>query len=465
MKTVAILVLIAAAFVGGYGYGRWYAKPAAAAARPKVLYWVDPMHPWYKSDKPGTAPDCGMKLKPVYAGGEDNDKGQANVNQGAAPGGEKKVLYWVDAMNPGHKSDKPGTAPDGMKLVPVYAGAEAKNDQGNVNRGNVNQGDVQITPEKQQLIGVEYGTVEYANVTGGIHAAARVTLDETRIAKVQSRLEGWIDQLFVDFTGKAVNKGDALLTIYSPEALATQQEYLLAMKAQRAMQDSPVHEMMGSTDNLVAAAKKRLELWDISDRQIEQVASTGQPLKNLTLYSPISGFVMERNAFAKQRVTPEMVLYTVADLSSVWVIADVFEYEAANVRLNQPATLTLTSVPGRAFHGRVSYILPQMDPATRTLKVRIAFENPGLALKPDMYGEVDLQTGGARKLVVPAAAVLNSGEHQRVFVDRGNGYFEPRAVKIGAQMDNRIEILSGLKAGERIVTSGNFLMDSESRLK
>jgi RND family efflux transporter MFP subunit len=455
MKSLVILLLIAAAFVGGYGYGRWYAKPAAAAAgSPRVLYWVDPMHPWYKSDKPGTAPDCGMKLKPVYAGGEDK-------NENTAPGAERKVLYWVDAMNPGHKSDKPGTAPDGMKLVPVYAGAEAKNE----NQGNVNQGDVQITPEKQQLIGVEYGTVEYANVTGGIHAAARVTLDETRIAKVQSRLEGWIDQLFVDFTGKAVNKGDALLTIYSPEALATQQEYLLAMKAQRVMQDSPVHEMMGSTENLVAAAKKRLELWDISDRQIEQVASTGQPLKNLTLYSPISGFVMERNAFAKQRVTPEMVLYTVADLSSVWVIADVFEYEAANVRLNQPATLTLTSVPGRAFHGRVSYILPQMDPATRTLKVRIAFENPDMALKPDMYGEVDLQTGGARKLVVPAAAVLNSGERQRVFVDRGNGYFEPRAVKIGAQLDNRIEILSGLKAGERIVTSGNFLMDSESRLK
>jgi RND family efflux transporter MFP subunit len=462
MKNLAIVLLIAAAFVGGYGYGRWYAKPAAvagsaagsAAGSRKVLYWVDAMHPWYKSDKPGTAPDCGMKLVPVYAGGEPKDKSPA-----AAPGGERKVLYWVDAMNPAHKSDKPGTAPDGMKLVPVYAGAEAET------QNNENQGDVQITPEKQQLIGVEYGTVEYANVTGGIHAAARVTLDETRIAKVQSRLEGWIDQLFVDFTGKAVNKGDALLTIYSPEALATQQEYLLAMKAQHVMHDSPVHEMMDSTDNLVAAAKKRMELWDISDRQIEQVASTGQPLKNLTLYSPISGFVMERNAFAKQRVTPEMVLYTVADLSSVWVIADVFEYEAANVRLNQPASLTLTSLPGRTFHGRVSYILPQMDPATRTLKVRIAFENPGLALKPDMYGEVDLQTGGARKLVVPETAVLNSGERQRVFVDRGNGYFEPREVKIGAQMDNRIEILSGLKAGERIVTSGNFLMDSESRLK
>ncbi len=402
MKTLAIVFLIAAAYLGGYGYGRWYAKPTAAAAR-KPLYWVDPMHPWYKSDKPGIAPDCGMKLVPVYAGEE-----------------------------------KKPTMPPGT---------------------------VEITPEKQQLIGVEYGTAEYATATGSIRAAARVTLDETKIAKVQTKLEGWIDQVSVDFTGKLVQKGDPLLTIYSPEALATQQEYLLAAKAQRLIEDNPVREMLGSTKNLVAAARKRLELWDISDPQIDEISRTGQTLKNLTLYSPISGFVMERNAFPSQRVTPDTVLYTVADLSTVWVIADVFEYEAANIHLNQPATLTLAYLPGRAFHGRVSYILPQLDPATRTLKVRIEFANPGYALKPEMYGNVEFQTGGARRLVVPQSAVLNSGDHQTVFVDRGNGYFEPRAVKIGEQLDGRIEILSGLKAGERIVTSGNFLMDSESRLK
>jgi RND family efflux transporter MFP subunit len=403
MKKVAILFLIAAAYVGGYGYGRWYAKPAAAAT-------------------------------------------------------ERKPLYWVDAMNPSHKSDQPGIAPDGMKLLPVYAD-EAKKTTSQP------PGTVEIPPEKQQLMGVAYGAAEYESATGSIRAAARVTLDETKIAKVQTKLEGWIDQVFVNFTGKLVQKGDPLLTIYSPEAVATQQEYLLAAKAQGLMQDNPVHEILGSTENLVAAAKKRLELWDISDAQIEEISRTGQTLKNLTLYSPISGFVMERNAFPSQRVTPDTVLYTVADLSTVWVIADVFEYEAVNIRLNQPATLTLTYLPGRTFHGRVSYVLPQVDPATRTLKVRIEVANPGYALKPDMYGEVEFQTGGARKLVVPQSAVLNSGDHQTVFVDRGNGYFEPRAVRIGEQMDGRIEILSGLKAGERIVVSGNFLMDSESRLK
>jgi len=175
--------------------------------------------------------------------------------------------------------------------------------------------------------------------------------------------------------------------------------------------------------------------------------------------------VMERSAYPKQHVTPETVLYTVADLSTVWVIADVFEYEASNVRLNQAASLTLVSSPGRVFHGRVSYILPQVDPTTRTLKVRLQFDNPGFALKPDMYGDVELQTGGARKLVAPETAVLNSGDRQVVFLDRGNGRFEPRAVTIGAQSGGLIEILSGLQEGDRIVTSGNFLIDSESQLK
>ena len=408
MKKLAIVLAVAAAFVGGYGYGRWYGKatPVAAAsgAPRKILYWVDPMHPQYKTDKPGIAPDCGMKLVPVYADG-------------------------AQAENPA----VPGT--------------------------------VEISAEKQQLMGVTFSTAEYEGMSDTIRAAARVTLDETRVAKVQARLEGWIDQVFVDFTGKAVRQGEPMLTVYSPEALATQQEYLLAIKAQHSMHDNPVHEMSESTDNLVAAAKKRLELWDIGSRQIEEIGRTGETIENLPLEAPISGYVMERNAYAKQHVTPETVLYTLADLSTVWVIADVFEYEAGNVRVGQGAALTLGSLPGRVFHGRVSFVLPQMDPATRTLKVRIQFENPGLALKPDMYGEVELQTGGARKLVVPDTAVLNSGDRQVVFVDGGNGHFEPRNVKIGAQSDGRTEILSGLKEGDRVVTAGNFLIDSESQLK
>jgi Cu(I)/Ag(I) efflux system membrane fusion protein len=365
-------------------------------------------------------------------------------------------------MHPWYKSDKPGIAPDcSMKLEPVYEGEAGKYEQ---KSGRMPAGSVQITPEKQQLIGVEYGTVEYTTTSESIRAVAKVALDETRIAKVQSKLEGWIDQVFVDFTGKYVEKGQPLLSLYSPEALATQQELLLAIKAQQQMRDNPVHALMGSNESLVTAARRRLQLWDITDAQIDRIAQTGEALKNLTLYSPISGYVMERNAFAKQRITPEMTLYTVADLSRVWVIADVYEYEAANIHLNQPATFTLSYLPGRAFHGRVSYILPQVDPATRTMKVRIQLENPGNDLKQEMYGDVEFQARGARRLAVPQTAVLNTGDRQVVFVDRGNGYFEPRPVKTGEQLDSRVEIRSGLKAGERIVVSGNFLIDSESQL-
>ena len=406
MKKLLVLMFMAVAWLGGYGYGRWYAKAPAGERKP--LYWVDPMHPWYKSQVPGIAPDCGMKLVPVYPGEEARYERRAN---------------------------------------------------------KMPEGSVQITPEKQQLIGVEYGTVEYETVHSSVRAVARVALDETKISKVHSKLEGWIDQVFVDFTGKQVRQGDPLLTIYSPEALATQQEYLLAIKAQHMMHDNPMREMLGSTENLVAAAKKRMELWDIGEGQIAEVTASGVPLKNLTLSSPITGFVMERNVFAKQRIVPETALYTIADLSRVWVMADVFEYEAAAVRIGTPATLTLSYLPGRTFRGRVNYILPQVDAATRTLKVRIEFDNPDFALKPDMYGEVEFQTGGGRRLVVAQTAVMNSGDRQVVFVDRGKGYFEPREVKTGARSDGKVEIVSGLEPGERIVISGNFLIDSESQLK
>jgi Cu(I)/Ag(I) efflux system membrane fusion protein len=406
MRTLITLLAIAVAGAGGYGYGRWYAKPVAGARQP--LYYIDPMHPWYKSPQPGIAPDCNMKL------------------------------------------------------VPVFAGEEAQYERRAI---KMPAGTVEVPAEKQQLIGVEYGTVDYESVNGSIKSVARVTLDETRVAKVHSRLEGWIDQVFADFTGKQVHAGDALLTIYSPEALATQQEFLLAQKAQHVLHENPVHEMAESTQSLVASARKRLELWDLTAQEIEDIGSTGKPLQNLTVRAPISGFLMERNAYPKQRVMADTTFYTIADLSTVWVIADVFEYEAGAIRTGTPATLTLAYFPGRIFRGKVNYILPQLDPATRTLKVRIEVENPEFTLKPDMYGEVEFHTGGGRRLVVPTSAVLNSGDRQTVFVDRGRGFFEPREVKAGAASDGHTEILSGLKAGERIVVSGNFLLDSESQLK
>jgi RND family efflux transporter MFP subunit len=391
--------------MGGYRYGLWHAKPSEAKRQP--LYWVDPMHPWYKSDKPGIAPDCGMQLVPVYPG----DEGRYQTKSGLPPG------------------------------------------------------TVEVSPENQQLIGVEYGKAAYETLSDPIRAAARVTLDETRVAKVQSRIDGWIDRVYADFLGKQVKKGDPLLTVYSPEALATEQEYLLAAKAHALMSHGAMPQMVTGAENLVAAARRRLELWDIAGQEIDEMARTGEPIKNLTLHSPAAGFVTERNAFPGQRITPETALYTVADLSTVWVVADVFEYEAGGVQVGQPAEFASQAMPGRTFKGRVNYILPQVDPATRTLKVRIELANPGFELKPDMYGEVRLDSSAGRRLVVPESAVLDSGDRQTVFVDRGSGYLEPRPVRVGTRAGGRVEILSGLRAGERIVTSGNFLLDSESQLK
>ena len=410
MKKLLFVVLIALAYVAGrFGTAGFTLPMGQRDKARKIVYYVDPMHPWYKSSKPGIAPDCNMKLVPVYEGE------QAQYEQKQPPG--------------------------------------------------MAAGTIQITPEKQQLIGVEYGTAEYRASADTIRAAAKVAMDETRMAKVHTKIEGWIDKVYVDFAGKYVEKGQPLLTIYSPEALATQQEYLLALKAKTLMADDPMqHHLASSHDTMLAAARKRLELWDISDEQIDRLEKTKEPIKNLTLYAPFSGFVTERNAYPRQRITPDTVLYTIADLSTVWVVADVFEYEAAQVHLDQSATLTLPFLPGRTFHGRVSYILPQVDAATRTLKVRIQFDNPGNLLKPEMYGDVEFRTGGDRHLTVPQSAVLNSGLRQVIFVDRGDGYLEPRNVKTGRTFDDRIEILSGLKARERIVTSGNFLIDSESQL-
>jgi RND family efflux transporter MFP subunit len=451
LKAILALVLLAAAFFGGYAYKSWFRSSGTAntaAGGRKILYYVDPMHPAYKSDKPGIAPDCGMKLEPVYA-----DGGPA-ATASTQPKG--KILYYRDPRNPGFKSDKPGMNPEtGSELEPVY-----ENDPSTFPVGTV-----QISPEKQQLIGVRYGIAE---VTGGsetIRAAGKVTYDETRIAHVHTKYEGWIDKVYVDFIGKLVEKGQPLLTIYSPDLLASQQELLLARKAKEVMKKSTLEGVIDQSETLFQAARRRLELWDLSEAQIQQVLATGQPIKNITLYSPISGYVLERKAFSQVKVMPETDLYTVADLSRVWIMADVFEYEAPNIRVGQTARIELSYYPGRSFGARVTYIQPQVDPMTRTLKVRLEADNPGIVLKPDMYVDVKFQVASAATLTVPSDAVLDAGDKKTVFVDRGNGYFEPRPVEIGEQKGDRITILSGLKAGERIVTSANFLIDSESQMK
>ena len=419
IRAISFLVLITAAFTGGYVYKAIKGSNAGATGKGerKVLYWVDPMHPAYKSDKPGVAPDCGMKLQPVYADGFGP----------AAPSA-------AESQNPGD-----------LSTMPV--------------------GTVQISPEKQQLIGVKYGLAERAGGSRTIRAVGKVAFDETRIQHIHTKVEGWIDRVFVDYTGQIVSKGQALLTIYSPEMLASQRELLLSAKAKDTMQHNPLPAAFDQSESLLQASRRRLELWDLSEAQIDQVLKTGQPIKNVTLYSPIAGYVTERKAFPQLKVMPDTDLYTIVDLTRVWIMADVFEFEAANVHIGEAARITLQSVPGRTFNARINFIQPQVDPMTRTLKVRLEMDNPGLTLKPDMYADVEIQINLAVQLTVPAEAVLDAGDRKTVFVDKGNGYFEPRQVKTGDRDGERIQILSGLNGGERVVISGNFLIDSESQMK
>jgi RND family efflux transporter MFP subunit len=404
MKKAIFVLMVAAATAAGVWYWprRQPAEPHAGHER-KVLYYIDPMHPTYKSDKPGIAPDCGMKLVPVYA----DDQPTA-----AAPAGT-----------------------------------------------------VKLTTEKQQLIGVRTGTVEWRNLTRTIRAVGKVDHDETRVARIHAKVDGWIERVFVDFTGQLVNQGEPLVSIYSPELFATQQEFLLAARARKQLAGSTVAAVASGGESLYEAARKRLQLWDISDEQIREIEARGEPQKNLTLYAPVSGYVLARNAYPKQRLTPDTELYQIADHTRMWVIAEVYEYEFPLVRIGMPAEMSLPAAPNRKFRGAVTYIYPEMQGMTRTVKVRLEFPNPEHLLRPEMFATVELVAGLGRRLVVPEDAVLDSGEERIVFVDHGNGQFVPHKVETGERVGGWYAIHRGLKAGDRVVTSGNFLLDSESRLK
>ena len=326
-------------------------------------------------------------------------------------------------------------------------------------------GTVQITPERQQLIGVKYGNVEMRPLEKVIRTVGRVDYDEKRIVTVSPKIGGWIEDLYVDFTGRFVRKGEPLLTIYSPELVSTQEEYLIALRAKKELEKSPFPEVAGSGGSLAESAKRRLKLWDISDDQIKELEESGQVKKTLTLHSPFSGFVLEKAAYKGMNVMPGVALFKLADLSVVWLYADIYEYELPFIRLGQQASIQLSYIPGETFTGKAIYIYPSLNPETRTAKVRFEIPNSHERLKPEMYANVEIKVHLGQKLVVPEGAIIDTGLRQLAIVDKGSGYFEPREVKVGAKVDNYYEVIKGLKAGERVVTSANFLIDSESKLK
>jgi RND family efflux transporter MFP subunit len=324
---------------------------------------------------------------------------------------------------------------------------------------------VQISAQRLQSIGVTVGTVERKIVEDEIRTTGNVAVDETRLAYVQVRYSGYIEKVFVDATYQYVRKGQPLFTIYSPDIVTTEREYLMAKKNQEQVAQSAVPGVASSAASLLDATSERLKQWGVSEQEISRLDSTGQVQQELEFDSPVSGYITERNALPSVAVQPDMRLFTVADLSSVWALAQVFQNDLGRIKVGDPATLSVSTFPGRTFRGRVDFIYPQLDTDTRTAKVRIVSANSGLQLKPGMFVNVALKVPMGSHLVIPAGGVLQSGSRQIAFVERSDGYLEPREVELGARVGDNFIVTKGLKAGEQIVTSANFLIDSESQLQ
>jgi membrane fusion protein, copper/silver efflux system len=350
---------------------------------------------------------------------------------------------------------------------------------------------IEISPEQQQLIGVKTVKVAVKSMQKVIRTVGRIEADEQKLATINTKVEGWIEKLYVDYTGRYVRKGEPLVGIYSPELLATQQEYLSILKwtAKKTVPEEqpgadaqsgrdqtkseatsePVSELRDmiakDAEATLAAARERLRLWDISEEQINRIEETGKPVRTLIIYSPVSGFVTQKAAIQGMKVTPGEKLFDIADLSTLWMLADIYEYELPFVRVGQQARITLAYFPGREMTSRIDYIYPTISADTRTAKVRLTLQNPKGDFKPQMFTNVEIRISLGKKLVVPESAVIDTGVEQVVYVDRGNGVYEPRVVQVGLRADGAVEVLRGLKGGEKVVSSANFLIDSEAQLK
>jgi RND family efflux transporter MFP subunit len=402
----------------------------------KKLYTCG-MHPQVIQDHPGNCPICGMKLTPIRKSG------------GAVAGGAKRVKYYKSTMNPGETSSQPGKDSMGMDMVPVYEDEAT----------SANLSTIEIDPVTIQNMGVRTSEVVRGPLRRTIRTVANVDYDETTLVDVTTKFKGWIEKLYVNATGQLANPGDPLFEVYSPELYSAQVEYLLTLN-QNLTNDPGAAGLRDS-----AAAK--LKYFDISPAQIAELEKTQQPKKTLVINAPAAGFVTEKMIVEGQMVEPGMKLYRLADIGIVWVYAQVYEQDLPYIQLGQEATMSLSYLPDRRFRGRVTYIYPTVDEKTRTARVRMEFHNPGYFLKPGMFATVELTSDIAPSaLLVPDSAVLRSGEKNTVFVALAGGKFEPRTVILGLMAeDDRDQVLSGLREGERVVTSGQFMLDSESQLR
>lgn len=326
--------------------------------------------------------------------------------------------------------------------------------------------DVKIDPERIQLFGIQTQKVIFRDLNKSVRAVGIVDADERRVANIQTKFSGWIVDLYVNFTNKAVNKGDPLFSVYSPVLLSTQQEYIIAKKGLKNQIKGTFGEEYGRTNQrLLESVRQRLELWDVPLEEIDRLDRLDFPDKTITIRSPINGIVLRKNAFAGMNVEPGMNIFVVADLSHVWIMADIFEQDIASVKLKQKAVLTLTAFPGKRFDGKVNFINHVLEPATRTTKVRFDFDNSNMDLKPGMYGTVELSIPIGFVLCLPEASVIDTGTKKIVFIEKSPGFYRPVEVQLGPKGNGCYQVLKGLNENDAVVTSSQFLMDSESRIQ
>ncbi len=446
---LAAIVALGVGLGGGYWLAAKYGSAPAGSGQAeteterKPLFYRNPMNPAITSPVPAKD-EMGMDYIPVYA---EDDKPK-----------ERKPLFYRNPMNPAITSPVPAQDEMGMDYIPVYADDEGGSDEPT--------GTVKIDPVTVQNIGVRTARVTEGPLSRSVRAVGRVDFDETRLARLHPKTEGWVESMRVDKTGEQVSRNAILLSIYSPQLVSSQEEYLLALKNRDTLAKSPFEDIRRGAEELAKSARKRLELLDMPAHQIRELEQTGRIKKKIHIHSPFAGVIMHVGAREGQFVKPSTELYKVADLSRVWVFAEVFEYELPWIREGDSAQMRVAALPGRTFKGRVSYIYPYMEAKTRTVKVRLEFDNPDGVLRPEMYANVTLAAGRIdQALLVPSEAIVRSGTRAQLFVVRAPGKFEPRVVTLGLTSDGVTQILDGVKEGEEVVTSAQFLIDSESKLR
>jgi Cu(I)/Ag(I) efflux system membrane fusion protein len=445
---LAVSLVLAGIVVGAVGMRlvSGAAAPGGHAGAHPTTYSC-PMHPTIVQDHPGDCPICGMALEQVEA---------APAPAAAPPAGPRQVVGYRSPMDPSVISPTPRKDEMGMDYLPVY--------QDELAAGPAVAGlaTIDIDPGRQQLIGLRTAPVERAPIGGQLRVVGRIAIDETRVRHVNVKNAGFVERIFVNYLGQAVKRGDPLFTLFSPELLAAQEEYLLALRSRSALGGAGGND--ATAQALIDGARRRLALWDVPASELRKLEATGQPIRAVTFYSPARGVVTKKDVVEGMKLDAGAMPYEIVDLSSVWVVADVYEAEIRQVVVGTPATLTLAAYPGRSFTGTVAFIAPMLDPQTRTIKVRLSFANPSGDLRPGDVRRGVLSTATHDALVVPADAIIDSGTSQVVFVAQGSGRFEPRQVETGQRDGAIVELTRGVRGRARRHRA-NFFIDSESRLR